>query len=231
MPKPLVIVESRAKAKTIEGFLDGDYVVMACFGHIRDLPKSGLAVDVDDHFAPHYIVPDKAKPTVKALKAALKDADELYLATDEDREGEAISWELLEVLKPRVPVKRMVFHEITPTAIREAIDGWRELDMKLVEAQEGRRVLDRLVGYELSPVLWRKVGPKLSAGRVQSVATRLLVERERARMAFRRAEYWDVEGAFNARGSGFGARLVEIDDRRLARSGDFDAATGRVADG
>jgi DNA topoisomerase I len=231
LPKPLVIVESKAKARTIAGFLGGDYDVRPSVGHIRDLPRSGLAIDVDDHFAPHYVIPDEKKRVVAELRAALKDADELYLATDEDREGEAISWHLLEVLKPRVPVKRMVFHEITPSAIHEAIDQWRELDMKLVEAQEGRRVLDRLVGYELSPVLWRKVGPKLSAGRVQSVATRMLVERERARMAFRRAEYWDVEGAFNARGSGFGARLIELDDRRLARSADFDAATGRVAEG
>ena len=172
-------------------------------GHIRDLPRSGLAIDVDDHFTPHYVVPDNKKKVVSDLRAALKNADELYLATDEDREGEAISWHLREVLKPRVPVKRMVFHEITPSAIREAVDHWRELDMKLVEAQEGRRVLDRLVGYELSPVLWRKVAPKLSAGRVQSVATRMLVERERARMAFRSADYWDIDGAFRAHGSPF----------------------------
>src|SRR5690349_17401047 len=200
-------------------------------GHVRDLPSKGLSVDTENGFKVDYEVHASKKNVIKELRAALKDADELYLATDEDREGEAISWHLLEVLKPRVPVKRMVFHEITPSAIHEAIDQWRELDMKLVEAQEGRRVLDRLVGYELSPVLWRKVGPKLSAGRVQSVATRMLVERERARMAFRRAEYWDVEGAFNARGSAFGARLIELDDRRLARSADFDAATGRVAEG
>ncbi|MBV8951401.1 MAG: type I DNA topoisomerase, partial [Actinobacteria bacterium] len=161
--------------------------------------------------------------------SALKNADELYLATDEDREGEAISWHLREVLRPRVPVKRMVFHEITPGAIREAVDHWRDLDMKLVEAQEGRRVLDRLVGYELSPVLWRKVAPKLSAGRVQSVATRMLVERERARMAFRSAEYWDIEGLFRAKDAPFGARLIELDDRKLARGSDFDPATGRVA--
>ncbi len=229
MAKPLVIVESVAKARTIAGFLGRDYDVRPSVGHVRDLPKSGLQIDVDDHFTPHYIVPDNKKKVVSELKAALKNADELYLATDEDREGEAISWHLQEVLKPRVPVKRMVFHEITPGAIREAVEHWRELDMKLVEAQEGRRILDRLVGYEVSPVLWRKVAPKLSAGRVQSVATRLLVERERSRMAFRSAEYWDVEGAFRAHDSGFGARLIELDDRRLARGADFDPSTGRLA--
>ena len=231
MAKPLVIVESVAKARTIAGFLGDGYDVRPSVGHIRDLPRSGLAIDVDDHFTPHYVVPDNKKKVVSDLKAALKNADELYLATDEDREGEAISWHLLEVLKPRVPVKRMVFHEITRSAIQEAIEHWRGLNMKLVEAQEGRRVLDRLVGYELSPVLWRKVGPKLSAGRVQSVATRMLVERERARMAFRGAEYWDVDGTFRARDTSFGARLLELDDRRLARGNDFDPATGRLADG
>src|SRR5689334_3183153 len=207
--RKLVIVESPAKAKTIGGYLGKDWDVEASVGHIRDIPtpsempaeiKKGpfgrFGVDVDNGFEAYYVVDSDKKKKVSELKRLLKNADELYLATDEDREGEAISWHLLEVLKPRVPVKRMVFHEITPSAIHEAIDQWRELDMKLVEAQEGRRVLDRLVGYELSPVLWRKVGPKLSAGRVQSVATRMLVERERARMAFRRAEYWDVEGAF-----------------------------------
>jgi DNA topoisomerase-1 len=229
LAKPLVIVESVAKARTIAGFLGRDYDVRPSVGHVRDLPKSGLQIDVDDHFAPHYVVPDNKKKVVAELKAALKNADELYLATDEDREGEAISWHLREVLKPRVPVKRMVFHEITPGAIRDAVDHWRDLDMKLVEAQEGRRVLDRLVGYELSPVLWRKVAPKLSAGRVQSVATRMLVQRERSRMAFRTAEYWDIDGAFRAQESPFGARLIELDDRRLARGSDFHPATGRVA--
>ena len=209
MAKPLVIVESRAKAKTIEGFLGRDgYVVMASIGHIRDLPHGArevpksitkpevrrLGIDVDDHFAPVYVVPADKKHVVAELKAALKDASELYLATDEDREGEAISWHLLEVLKPNVPVKRMVFHEITSDAIAQAIDNWRDLDMKLVEAQEGRRVLDRLVGYEVSNVAFRRIGPGTSAGRVQSVATRLVVDRERARMAFRSATYWDLEG-------------------------------------
>ena len=198
--KPLVIVESNAKAKTIEGFLGRDqYVVMASVGHIRDLPqKAGdvpksvtnkevrrLGIDVDDHFTPIYVVSQDKKQVVAKLKAALKDASELYLATDEDREGEAISWHLLEVLKPNIPVKRMVFHEITSEAIAEAIENWRDLDMKLVEAQEGRRILDRLVGFEVSAVTFRRIGRGVSAGRVQSVATRLVVDRERARMAFR----------------------------------------------
>ncbi len=210
MPKPLVIVESPAKARTIAGYLGADYVVESSVGHIRDLPSNAsevpkkfkgtdagrLGIDVENHFQPIYVVPKKKKDVVKELKDAVKDASELYLATDEDREGEAISWHVLEVLGPDVPVRRMVFHEITRSAIEEAIQNWRELDMKLVEAQEGRRVLDRLVGYEMSPVLWKKMMPRLSAGRVQSVATRLVVERERSRMAFRAAEYWDLEGTF-----------------------------------
>src|SRR5262249_51982862 len=161
-----------------------------------------------DHFAPVYVVPEDKKRVVSDLRAALKGASELYLATDEDREGEAISWHLLEVLKPRVPVKRMVFHEITREAIAEAIDNWRELDMKLVEAQEGRRVLDRLVGYEVSNVAFRRIGPGTSAGRVQSVATRLVVDRERARMAFRSGAYWDLEGTFAAQDAQFPATLI-----------------------
>jgi DNA topoisomerase-1 len=252
--KPLVIVESKAKAKTIEGFLGRDqYVVMASVGHIRDLPHGAkqvpksvtdpkvrrLGIDVDDHFAPVYVVPDAKKHVVQELKRALRDASELYLATDEDREGEAISWHLLEVLKPNVPVKRMVFHEITADAIAGAIDNWRDLDMKLVEAQEGRRVLDRLVGYEVSNVAFRRIGPGTSAGRVQSVATRLVVDRERARMAFRSASYWDLEGDFAAGersadggpNGTFPASLVQLDGRRPASGRDFDAATGRLTDG
>ncbi|MEX1006501.1 MAG: type I DNA topoisomerase [Acidimicrobiia bacterium] len=246
MAKPLVIVESRAKAKTIEGFLGRDrYVVMASIGHIRDLPHGArqvpksvtnpevkrLGIDVDDHFAPIYVVPDDKKHVVAELKAALKDASELYLATDEDREGEAISWHLLEVLKPNVPVKRMVFHEITSEAIADAIDNWRELDMKLVEAQEGRRVLDRLVGYEVSKVTFRRIGTGTSAGRVQSVATRLVVDRERARMAFRAATYWDLEGTFSAADTPFPASLATLDGKRLASGRDFDANTGALVSG
>jgi DNA topoisomerase-1 len=244
--KPLVIVESRAKAKTIEGFLGRDqYVVMASIGHIRDLPHGAkqvpknvtkpevrrLGIDVDDHFAPIYVVPDDKKHVVSELKSALKDASELYLATDEDREGEAISWHLLEVLKPQVPVKRMVFHEITSDAIAAAIDNWRELDMKLVEAQEGRRVLDRLVGYEVSNVAFRRIGPGTSAGRVQSVATRLVVDRERARMAFRAGNYWDLEGTFASQGDAFSATLAALDGRRIASGRDFDPDTGALAAG
>lgn len=244
MAKPLVIVESPAKARTIAGFLGDRYVVESSVGHIRDLPRNAdeipeqfkgteagrLGIDVNDHFSPIYVVPAEKKKVVAKLKAALKDADELYLATDEDREGESISWHVLEVLKPKVPVKRMVFHEITAEAIEEAVANWRELDMKLVEAQEGRRVLDRLVGYEVSPVLWKKVMPRLSAGRVQSVATRLVVERERLRMAFRAGEYWDLEADLVAKGSGFRGTLLSVDGRRLATGKDFDSATGQLAD-
>jgi len=244
--KPLVIVESKAKAKTIEGFLGRDrFVVMASVGHVRDLPNGAkqapkgvtdprvrrLGIDVDDHFTPIYVVPDSKKHVVADLRAALKDASELYLATDEDREGEAISWHLLEVLKPKVPVKRMVFHEITEAAIAEAIENWRDLDMKLVEAQEGRRVLDRLVGYEVSNVAFRRIGPGTSAGRVQSVATRLVVDRERARMAFRTASYWDLEGVFSPAGAdaaSFKATLAQLDGRRPASGRDFDSSTGRL---
>jgi DNA topoisomerase-1 len=255
MPKPLVIVESPAKARTIAGYLGADYVVESSVGHIRDLPSNAsevpkkykgtdagrLGIDVDSNFQPIYVVPKKKKEVVKDLKSALQGASELYLATDEDREGEAISWHVLEVLGPEVPVRRMVFHEITRSAIQDAIANWRELDMKLVEAQEGRRVLDRLVGYEMSPVLWKKMMPRLSAGRVQSVATRLVVERERARMAFRAADYWDLEGEFAVGGADqgdrgadqgdrtFPATLVELDGSKVASGRDFDPATGQVA--
>ena len=206
----LVIVESPAKAKTIAGYLGPGYEVEASVGHIRDLPtpselpaeeKKGrfgkFAVDVDNGFEPYYVVDADKKKKVAELKRKLKDADELLLATDEDREGEAIAWHLLQVLEPKVPVRRMVFHEITRDAIRRAAEDTRELDQRLVDAQETRRILDRLYGYEVSPVLWRKVRAGLSAGRVQSVATRLVVERERERMAFVRAGYWDLEGVFD----------------------------------
>jgi DNA topoisomerase-1 len=228
--KSLVIVESKTKADTIGRFLGDDFTVLASFGHVRDLPRKGLGVDVDDHFRLEYAPPEgRAKEVVTTLRRALKGADELFLATDEDREGEAIAWHLIEVLSPKTPVKRMVFHEITREAIDAAIANPRELDMRLVEAQEGRRTLDRLVGYEVSPVLWRRVGGARSAGRVQSVAVRLVVERERERMAFRSAEFWDLDGRFAARGSEFGARLVELEGRRVAGSRDFDAATGLLA--
>ena len=254
MAKPLVIVESPAKAKTIASYLGSDaYTVMASVGHIRDLPSDKkelqaqhpekvethgrlAGINPDDHFDVVYVVHGSKKKVVTDLKRALKDADELILATDEDREGEAIGWHVREVLGPRVPVKRMVFHEITPHAIREALEQPRELDMKLVEAQEARRILDRLVGWETSPILWRVFGrgQAASAGRVQSVAVRLVVERERARMRFRSGRWHDLEGTFLAVTDAeqpFIAALVEVDGRRLAEGRDFDAATGRIADG
>ena len=231
--KKLVIVESPAKAKTIAGYLGGDYVVESSIGHIRDLPTSAseipakvkdepwarLGVNVDADFAPIYVVDARKKKVVADLKAKLKSADELLLATDEDREGEAIAWHLVQELKPTVPVRRMVFHEITRPAIERALQETREIDESLVDAQEARRVLDRLYGYEVSPVLWRKVMQGLSAGRVQSVATRLVVERERERIAFVAAGYWDIVGTFDP--GVFTARLASIDGRRVAHGRDF----------
>ena len=236
----LVIVESPTKAKKIGGYLGKGYTVMASVGHIRDLAQPSqipasqkkaygkFGVDVNDGFKPYYIVDDKKKHTVSELKKALKNADELYLATDEDREGEAIAWHLVQTLKPKVPVKRMVFHEITPEAIKNSLKHTRDVDAHMVDAQETRRVLDRLYGYELSPVLWRKVGPGLSAGRVQSVATRLIVERERERMAFVKASYWDLlarlvqeDAGESASSSGFQARMISLGEQRLAVSKDF----------
>jgi DNA topoisomerase-1 len=239
---PLVIVESPAKARTIARYLGDEYQVESSIGHIRDLPRNAadvpkehkgepwarLGVDTDNHFKPLYIVSPEKKDQVRHLKALLKDADELYLATDEDREGEAIAWHLLEVLNPRVPVRRMVFHEITPAAIRHAIENPRELDRRLVDAQEARRILDRLYGYEVSPVLWKKVMPRLSAGRVQSVATRVVVQRERERMAFRTASWWDLQATFHHAEAAkdqtrFPATLVELAGQRLATGKDFGA--------
>ena len=241
MPQPLVIVESPAKAKTIAGYLGDDYIVESSIGHIRDLPSkaaeipaaykkekwSSMGIDVDNDFKPLYVVSDRKSDHVKKLKGLLKEASELVLATDEDREGEAIAWHLLEVLNPNVPVKRMVFHEITPEAIRRAIDNPRDIDRRLVDAQEARRLLDRLYGYEVSPVLWKKVKPRLSAGRVQSVATRIVVERERERMAFRSANYWDLTATFTASDAKhaserpFTATMLELDGARIATGRDF----------
>ena len=221
MPKPLVIVESPAKARTIAGFLGDDFNVQSSVGHIRDLPASGLNVDTEHDFAPTYEVHATKKDVIRQLKAALKEADELYLATDEDREGEAISWHLLQVLQPKVPVKRMVFHEITPAAIEHAVENWRTIDEGLVDAQETRRILDRLYGYPVSEVLWRKVNRGLSAGRVQTPAVRLVVQRERERIAFHSADYWDVAAAFPTSPE-VPATLVAIDGRRLATGKDFD---------
>ena len=218
----LVIVESPAKAKTIEGYLGDGYVVAASVGHIRDLRGSGLAVDVDNDFAPTYEVDDSRKPKIAELKKLLKSADELLLATDEDREGEAIAWHLVEALEPKIPYRRMVFNEITKEAIRGALNNTRDLDRKLIDAQESRRIIDRLYGYEVSPVLWRKVQPGSSAGRVQSVATRLVVERERERIAFKSAQYWDIS-AILAPGN-FKSKLLELNGTRVAAGNDFDEA-------
>jgi DNA topoisomerase I len=240
----LVIVESPTKARKIAGYLGSNYIVESSRGHIRDLPRAAadvpakyksepwarLGVNVDADFEPLYIISPDKKSTVAELKDLLKDVDELYLATDGDREGEAIAWHLLETLKPRIPVKRMVFHEITEPAIRAAAEDPRDLDNDLVDAQETRRILDRLYGYEVSPVLWKKVAPKLSAGRVQSVATRIIVSRERERMAFRSAGYWDVTAELDASVSNpqaqpptFTAKLNSVDGRRVATGRDFDA--------
>jgi DNA topoisomerase-1 len=233
VPKRLVIVESPAKARTIAGYLGPDFVVESSVGHIRDLPDSAaeipekykseswarLGVDVQHGFEPLYVVDPDKKKTVAQLRKQLADADELLLATDEDREGEAIAWHLLEVLKPKVPARRMVFHEITRDAIERALDETRDVDERLVDAQESRRILDRLYGYEVSPVLWKKIMRGLSAGRVQSVATRLVVQRERERMAFRAAEWWDLLATFDP--ESFEARLVSVDGQRVATGRDF----------
>ncbi len=240
----LVIVESPTKARKIAGYLGSNYIVESSRGHIRDLPRAAadvpakyksepwarLGVNVDADFEPLYIISPDKKGTVTELKGLLKDVDELYLATDGDREGEAIAWHLLETLKPRIPVKRMVFHEITEPAIRNAAEHPRDLDNDLVDAQETRRILDRLYGYEVSPVLWKKVAPKLSAGRVQSVATRIIVQRERERMAFRSAGYWDVTAELDASVSDpqaspptFSAKLNNVDGKRVATGRDFDS--------
>jgi DNA topoisomerase-1 len=251
--KRLVIVESPAKAKTISGYLGPDYVVEASFGHVRDLPRgpgdvpekykkepwARLGVDVDNGFAALYVVSPDRKAQIAKLSRLAKEVDEVYLATDEDREGEAIAWHLVETLKPKVPVRRMVFHEITRPAIQAAVANPRAIDRALVDAQEARRILDRLYGYEVSPVLWRKVMPKqpdgtsLSAGRVQSVANRIVVERERQRMRFRTAEYWDIDAQLlpDGKKNPFGATLIALDGDRIATGRDFDPATGTARGG
>jgi DNA topoisomerase I len=239
MTKSLVIVESPAKARTIEGYLGSDYAVGSSIGHVRDLPDrasdvpaadrkrfGALGVDVNKDFEPYYVVDPDKKKIISELKKRLADADELLLATDEDREGEAIAWHLIQVLKPKVPVRRMVFHEITKDAISRALGETRDIDDRLVDAQETRRILDRLYGYEVSPVLWKKVTRGLSAGRVQSVATRLVVLRERERMAFRSAEYWDLVATFDP--GSFEARLVALDGARVAQGKDFEPTTGEL---
>jgi len=242
MAKPLVIVESPAKAKTLGRFLGSKYRVEASYGHIRDLPESAaevpkeikekewgrLGVDVDSDFKPYYVVPNDKKKQVAHLKTAVKDASEILLATDPDREGEAISWHLTQVLKPKVPVRRIVFHEITEDAVKEALDNPSKVNEDLVRAQESRRILDRLYGYTLSPLLWKKVQTGLSAGRVQSVAVRLIVEREEERRAFHTAVYWDLEARLKGEGREFVATLARINDQRIATGKDFDAKTGEL---
>jgi DNA topoisomerase-1 len=241
--RALVIVESPTKARTIKAFLPKGFTVEASIGHIRDLPNSAkeipaeikdqawarLGIDIDNDFQPIYVVPSEKKKQVTKLRSLLKEASVLYLATDEDREGESISWHLVQVLKPKVPRKRLVFHEITKSAIKKALDSPRDLDERLIQAQEARRILDRLYGYEVSPILWRKVGPGLSAGRVQSVAIRLVVERERARMVFVRSSYWDLLGSFaTQQGGPLTAGLLAVGGLRVAIGKDFDSATGKL---
>ncbi|MFN7131535.1 MAG: type I DNA topoisomerase, partial [Myxococcales bacterium] len=240
--KVLVIVESPTKAKTIKKFLPAGYRVEACMGHVRDLPQtaseipekvkkekwSRLGVDVEHGFEPLYVVPKKKTKVVRELKDLLKDSEKLLLATDEDREGESISWHLLEVLKPKVPYERLVFHEITKKAILDALNKTRSLDERLVRAQETRRILDRLVGYGLSPLLWKKIAFGLSAGRVQSVAVDILVRRERERMAFRKATYWDVKAALARNADHFESRLASVGGQRIASGKDFDEKTGEL---
>ncbi|MGL5195549.1 MAG: type I DNA topoisomerase, partial [Chroococcales cyanobacterium] len=241
----LVIVESPTKARTIRNFLPNDYRVEASMGHVRDLPSSAdeipeqvkgekwaqLGVNVEADFEPLYVIPKTKQKVVKTLRDALKDADELILATDEDREGESISWHLQEVLKPKVPIKRMVFHEITREAIRDALTNCRTIDYQLVHAQETRRILDRLVGYTLSPLLWKKIASGLSAGRVQSVAVRLLVQRERQRRAFRQGSYWDLKARLIQAKTPFETKLVTLGDRKVATGSDFDESTGQITAG
>ncbi len=243
--KSLVIVESPAKARTISKFLGPDYVIEASIGHVRDLPQGAkqipaefknedwayLGVNVNKDFDPVYIIPPGKTQQVRKLKGLLKDVDQLYLATDEDREGEAISWHLRELLKPKVPVRRLVFHEITSEAIHAALEHPRDIDDHLVKAQETRRIVDRLYGYEVSPLLWRKVRPRLSAGRVQSVAVRLIVERERERMSFVSANYWDLLGTFaKSSGQTLQAGMQTYQKRRVPTAKDFDASTGKIKD-
>ena len=240
--KALVIVESPTKARTISRFLPANFEVEASMGHVRDLPASAaeipgavkkeswsrLGVNVENDFKPLYIVSSRKKSVVTNLKAALKKADELYIATDEDREGESIGWHLVELLKPKIPVQRMVFHEITEQAILQALNNTRAINQDLVEAQETRRVLDRLGGYTISPLLWKKIAPRLSAGRVQSVAVRLMVLREKERLKFMPATYWNLKATLTKGEATFEATLTHLDNSRLVTGRDFDPDTGTL---
>ena len=247
----LVIVESPTKAKTIRKFLPKNFIVEASVGHVRDLPQSAadipkdvkdeewakIGVNVDKDFEPLYVIPKGKFKVISDLRAKLKNVDMLYLATDEDREGESISWHLIELLKPKVPVKRMVFHEITKAAIERALTETRDIDYRLVRAQETRRILDRLVGYTVSPLIWKKIAFGLSAGRVQSSALRMVVDRERERIAFRRAKYWDLQAtvaeakAKDPAKEAFDAKLHSVSGQRIATSKDFDETTGKLLEG
>ncbi len=242
--KPLVIVESPAKARTIARFLGRDFVIEASVGHVRDLPANAsevppnlkkekwarLGIDVENGFQPLYVVPKDKREHIKRLKQLVRDASVVYLATDEDREGESISWHLVDELKPKVEVQRLVFHEITEPAIRHALEHPRQIDENLVEAQETRRLVDRLYGYSVSPLLWKKVRPKLSAGRVQSVAVRLVVEREKERIRFVPADYWGLVGRFQTAGDEkLEATLARLGEKRIALGKDFDPDTGKLA--
>ncbi len=245
MEHTLVIVESPTKAKTIRKFLPSNYEVLASMGHVRDLPKgageipaslkkekwSRIGVNTTEDFEPLYVIPKDKKKVVKDLKNALKGATKLLLATDEDREGESISWHLMQILKPKIPTRRMVFHEITKKAINKALDQTRDIDMELVQAQETRRILDRLFGYELSPLLWKKVAPRLSAGRVQSVSVRLLVRRERERRSFEKSYYWDLKAKLIYEGKSFEAKLFSLGGKKVANGSDFDEKTGQLKKG
>ncbi len=245
MDHTLVIVESPTKAKTIRKFLPSNFEVLASMGHVRDLPKgaaeipaavkkekwSRIGVNTTEDFEPLYIIPKDKKKVVKELKNALKDATQLLLATDEDREGESISWHLLQILKPKIPTKRMVFHEITKKAINKALDETREIDMELVQAQETRRILDRLFGYELSPLLWKKVAPRLSAGRVQSVSVRLLVKKERERRSFKKASYWGIKASLTKDKINFETKLFSLKGQKISSGSDFDEKTGNLKEG
>jgi len=245
MSKSLVIVESPTKAKTIKKFLPKGFKVTASMGHVRDLPQSAaeipknvkseewtkIGVNVDKDFEPLYVIPKTKTKVIQELKKDLKEADALYLATDEDREGESISWHLMQILNPKIPVKRMVFHEITKSAIENALKDCRDIDKRLVQAQETRRILDRLVGYSLSPLLWKKIAYGLSAGRVQSAGLRLIVERERQRMAFKKATYWDLVAQLDKDAQAFEAKLISVDGTRVATGKDFEETTGQLIPG
>ena len=242
MAKPLIIVESPAKARTLARLLGDDYRVEASIGHVRDLPENAsevpaaikdkpwgnMGVDVENGFRPYYVITRDKASRIRDLRAAVRDATEVLLATDPDREGESISWHLREVLDPKVPVRRIEFHEITEEAVRRAIDEAREIDLKLVDAQESRRIVDRLYGYMVSPVLWKKIQTGLSAGRVQSVAVRLVVEREEERRAFHASAYWDLEARLRADQTSFTTKLERIGETRLATGKDFDPASGEL---